>query len=215
MTTGNKWSEKARKEAEPVYQAILKLPFVKELSAGTLDRKVFERYIGQDSLYIGKYSKVLAHIASRLPSTRMSETFLRFAQDGVAVEKALHSTFLAERPKEMSPACRFYTSVLAAQAEAPIEVEAAAILPCFQIYLSVGQEIAKQSADPNPYRDWIATYSDPAFEKSTAEATEICDMLAGSASAGVREQMTKIFVECTRLEWLFWHGAYNDIKWEI
>ncbi|MBD5308145.1 MAG: thiaminase II [Bacteroides sp.] len=215
MENKYKWSEVAWKQAEPVYRSILDLPFVRELAAGTLERSVFERYIAQDSLYIGQYSKVLAHIASRLSSTCMTETFLRFAQDGVAVEKALHSMYLDKRPDEMSPACRFYTSVLSAQAEEAVEVEAAAILPCFWVYLKVGKEIARQSDETNPYKDWISTYSDMTFEKSTEEAISICNSLAEKASESVRDKMTKIFVECTRLEWLFWHGAYADLKWEI
>ena len=65
----------------------------------------------------------------------------------------------------------------------------------------------------NPYSEWIQTYSDPAFDASNDRAIAICDRLAAAASPAVREQMTQIFVECTRMEWLFWHGAYADIKW--
>ncbi len=208
-----KWSQLAWNRADHIYKAILELPFVKELASGTLDSATFNRYIGQDSLYINRYCKVLSHIASRLPDAAMTEAFLRFAQDGVAVERGLHSMYVSETPAEMSPACLFYTSLLQAQAYMPVEVEAAAILPCFWVYLKVGKHIAATAKPGNPYADWIRTYSDPAFDASNDLAIELCDRLAAAASPAVRQQMTDIFVECTRMEWLFWHGAYTDMKW--
>jgi len=211
--SNKKWSEEAWEQADHIYRAILELPFVRQLAAGTLDRDVFNRYIGQDSLYINRYCKVLSHIASRLDDAAMTETFLGFAQDGVAVEKSLHSMYISEHPAEMSPACLFYTSLLRAQATGPVEVEAAAILPCFWVYLKVGKHIAATMQPGNPYHDWIECYSDPAFDVSNDKAIALCDKLADEASPEVRAAMTRIFVECTRMEWLFWHGAYEDIRW--
>lgn len=176
-------------------------------------REIFDRYIGQDSLYINRYCKVLAHIASRLNNTEMAEAFLGFAQDGVAVEKALHSLYINKHPEEMSPACRFYTATLLAQAYEPVEVEAAAILPCFWVYLKVGKHIAATAKPDNPYADWIATYSDPAFDASNDKAIAICDRLAEQASDNILRSMTDIFVQCTRMEWLLRHAAYEDIRW--
>lgn len=213
MTSNPKWSQLAWSNAAPIYRAILELPFVRQLADGTLPREIFERYIGQDSLYIGRYCRVLSHIASRLPYADMTEAFLGFALDGVAVEKALHSLYISERPAEMSPACLMYTSTLMAQAYESVEVEAAAILPCFWVYLKVGQHIAATMKSGNPYADWIATYSDPAFDISNQRAIDICDRLAAEASPKVQQAMTDVFVLCTRMEWLFWHGAYENINW--
>ncbi|MDE6545856.1 MAG: TenA family protein [Paramuribaculum sp.] len=208
-----KWSEEAWEQADHIYRAILELPFVRELAAGTLDREIFNRYIGQDSLYINRYCKVLGHIASRLDDADMTEAFLGFAQDGVAVEKNLHATYISGQPTVMSPACLFYTSLLKAQATGPVEVEAAAILPCFWVYLKVGRHIAATMQPGNPYHEWIECYSDAAFDRSNDKAIAICDTLAENASPEVRAAMTRIFVECTRMEWLFWQGAYEDLDW--
>ena len=161
MTPTDIWSQQAWNAADHIYKEIIRHPFVLQLADGTLPREVFERYIGQDSLYLGVYCRVLSHLASRLPQADMTEAFLGFAQDGVAVEKALHSLYINERPIEMSPSCLLYTSTLMAQAYETVEVEAAAILPCFWVYLKVGQHIAATMKPDNPYSDWIATYSDP------------------------------------------------------
>jgi len=208
------WSDEAWASAEHIYNEIIRLPFVRELAAGTLSDERFKRYIGQDRLYINVYCKVLAHIASRLPETGDMETFLEFASDGVAVEKALHGVYVQDNPPEMSPACLFYTSLLKAQAYEDVAVEAAAILPCFWIYQKVGEHIvATQAIGGNPYAEWIATYSDPSFEASTAKAIEICNRLAQASDSLTRDRMTQVFVECSRMEWLFWNSAYDDTQW--
>ena len=84
-----KWSEHTWLAAEPIYKAILDLPFVRELAAGTLSRERFMFYIAQDSIYIDNYSRVLAHIASRLPHKARTEDFPKFATDGIFGRKGL------------------------------------------------------------------------------------------------------------------------------
>lgn len=212
-----KWSETAWRLAQPVYDAILAHPFVTELAAGTLSRERFLFYIRQDSIYIANYCKVLAHIASRLQQTDHTEDFLRFAADGVAVERALHQSFLHENvPADgATPTCTLYCDYEKARGLDPVEVEAAAILPCFWVYQRVGRDIIARSMPGNPYASWIETYADPAFEASTHRAIEICDTLADDASESVRKSMTDAFLTCTRMEWMFWDSAYNLEKWKI
>lgn len=212
-----RWSDEAWHAGEAAYKEILRLPFVTELAAGTLSRERFLRYIAQDSLYIAQYCRVLSHIAARANDSETRRAFLDFAADGVAVEQALHSIYLPDassrRDAEMSPACLFYTSLLKSTAYEPVEVEAASVLPCFWIYQRVGHWIIEhQAATDNPYSDWIATYSDPAFDASTQRAIEICDCLAAGASPEVRARMTEIYAACSRQEWLFWHSAYTDLR---
>lgn len=208
------WSNSAWKAAEPIYNEILRLPFIAELKDGTLSAERFNFYISQDNLYINVYSRVLAHIASRLDNMKYVEDFLKFAGDGVYMEKALHSLYVSDGPRTMSPACLLYTSLLKAQAYENVAVEAAAILPCFWIYWAVGRHIFQTAKiDGNPYAEWIKAYSNEEFDKSNARAIEICDDLAANSSDDVRSRMTDIFVQAARMEWLFWHSAYQMQQW--
>ena len=236
-----RWSDEAWEAALPTYEKILRHPFVGALAAGTLSADRFRFYIRQDALYLDGYARRLAHVAARLPRKEQTEAFLHFALDGIAVERALHAQFLAgDLPtvEEMSPTCLLYTSVLEAQATAPVEVEAAAVLPCFVVYQRVGEAIlarARAAEAPNaapsptaetpehtdtpllenPYRAWIETYADPAFAASPERAVAICDELAAAAGAETRSRMTELFVRCTRMEWLFWESAWNLENWKI
>lgn len=139
-----RWSDEAWEAALPVYEKILAHPFVGALADGSLPEERFRFYIRQDALYLDGYARRLAHVAARLPRKEQAERFLHFALDGIEVERALHAQFLEgshPAPEEISPTCLLYTSVLDAQALAPVEVEAAAVLPCFVVYQRVGEWI--------------------------------------------------------------------------
>lgn len=212
-----KWSEEVRVKAKPIYEAILRHPFVEELASGTLSQERFLFYIRQDAVYIEQYSRVLAHIASRLQNKEWMEEFLNFASQGIIVERALHASYLKEEElaAEPTPTCLLYTSYEASKAMDPVEVEIASILPCFVVYKRVGEEILKRSSSDNPYRRWIETYGDDTFAESTSRASAISDALAEEASQEVREAMTKAFQISTKMEWMFWDSAYRLEKWDI
>lgn len=210
------WSQEAWRLSAPVFEAILNLPFLNELAKGSLPREKFNFYIGQDALYLNDYSKVLAHIASRMPDTELSETFLGFAANGIAVERGLHASFISETPKQKSPTCLFYTSLLKSSVMEDLAVECAAVLPCFWIYREVGKEIVKRAKlEGNPYAIWISTYADETFEKSTDLAIDICNRMAEQSSPEVQRRMTEFFLNASRLELRFWDSAYKLENWEI
>ncbi len=214
-----RWSETAWQAAEPIYRRILEHPFIGELSRGTLSEDRFRHYLRQDALYLGEYGRVLTHIASRLYRSDHTEAFIRFSSDGIAVEKALHEVFLrgsAPLKSEMSPACLMYTSLLRSQCIAPVEVAAAAVLPCFWIYKRVGDHIVETSStEGNPYRLWIETYADQSFAEATRLAIAICDDLAEATDDTTRRRMTELFVQCARMEYLFWDSAWEKEQWKI
>lgn len=212
-----KWSEEAWEAALPTYNAILEQPFIEELIAGTLDREKFNYYIRQDAVYIKNYSRVLASIASRSADTETIEAFIKYADMSVATEKAMHDVYLAEcgREVETSPTNLLYMSYLSAQSIEPVEVQAAAVLPCFWVYLAVGKYIAAQAVAPNPYSQWIDTYSDPEFDYVTQQAIALCDKMAENASPEIRRRMTEAYITATKMEWLFWDSAYQLEKWKI
>lgn len=217
MKENKKWSEEAWNAALPVYDKILTLPFIEQLADGTLPEEKFLFYIRQDSIYVENYCRVLAHIASRLTRQDQIEDFLKFASVGIEVEKALHETYLKQAGTAAlpTPTTLLYDSYESSKGLGPVEIEAAAILPCFWVYQKVGEEIIKRCSRPNPYSRWIETYADESFAQSTVRAVEICDALAADASDSIRREMTEAFVTATKMEWMFWDSAYNMEQWKI
>ncbi|MCE5179379.1 MAG: thiaminase II [Porphyromonadaceae bacterium] len=162
-------------------------------------------------------------IASKLDHPGHVEAFLHFADGTMMVERDLHQLFtgeLALKPEdenEPSPTCLLYTSYLLRQiSSAPVEVMLGAVLPCFWIYKEVGDYIlAHQITVNNPYQRWIDTYGGEEFEKSNAAAISICDEVAEKCTREQQDAMTKAFVTCSKLEWMFWDSAYKQQQWSI
>ncbi|MDU1889676.1 MAG: thiaminase II [Dysgonomonas sp.] len=216
-----KWSEKAWNAAKPIYDKIIIHPFIQGLIDGTLDREKFIFYIQQDALYLAEYGKLLTGIASKLEKPEHIEAFIHFAGDSMAVEKALHQSFMKDiannSKQKPAPGCLLYTSYLLKQlANAPIEVITAAVLPCFWIYKEVGDYILQhQIKGNNPYQDWINTYGGIEFEQSVSLAISICDELAEGCTDKQQEAMTEVYVMCSKLEWIFWNSAWQLEKWPV
>ncbi len=213
----NTWSKGAWKAITPIFEDTLRHPFLAELMRGTLAREKFLHYLNQDALYLDDFGKVLAGIAVKCRDREQVEDFLAFASDSIAVERALHLSYLGQLDAGAAPTptCLLYTSYLQRQlATAPLEVAAAAVLPCFWIYQAVGDFIISQRPTPgNPYQDWINTYGGDEFAKSVIRAIAIVDALAEGTTEAVRWEMTRSFVLCTRMEWMFWDAAWRLEGW--
>jgi thiaminase (transcriptional activator TenA) len=214
-----KWSEQAWETALPVYDRILELPFLHELMAGSLPIEKFYFYLQQDAIYLSEYGKILASIAARLHHVSHREAFLRFAADTIAVESALHASYLKNAPPAPyagpSPSCLLYTGFLSKQVLCyPVETALAAVLPCFWIYRKVGDYIvAHQAKGDNPYQAWIDTYGNVDFAITVEKAIAICDEVATSRAC--RAEMTEAFVYASKMEWMFWDSAYRKEAWPV
>ena len=202
----------------PLYQAILNLPFNRELTAGTLAQERFAFYVKQDALYLADFSRALAQAATRADDNRQMHDLLGFATEAVAVEQALHEGFLRRFDTHIdvdaSPTCLAYTSfLLSTTALEEFAVGVAALLPCFWIYREVGLHIHARASADNPFRDWIDTYAGEDFSRSVDRAIEITDQAAEKATEATRESMRQVFERSTRLEWMFWDSAYRQEQW--
>ncbi len=205
-------------ETEHIYQAILDHPFNRELSEGTLATARFGYYAGQDALYLRDYARALALLAAKAPDAGVANELMAYAQDGIAVEQALHGTFFKDfniaLPSRQEPACFAYTHfLLATTAMSPFAVGLAAVLPCFWIYREVGCAIKTRAASPNPYQAWIDTYSDEAFGRAVARMLVITDEAAGDVSASTKDAMRRAYLHSAWCEWWFWDAAYRETRW--
>jgi thiaminase/transcriptional activator TenA len=212
------WSTNAWLQIEPIYQSIIKMPFIEALMDGTLPIEKFQFYITQDSFYLESYGRALALIAARAQSTDEMLTYVRFAESAIVVERSMHESFfksfhLKDRGK-IEPTCHHYTHYLKSTAALePVEVAMAAILPCFWIYKAVGDHIYQYHSKENPYQIWIDTYAGEAFGLSVKKAIETCDAVASKCTALQQQAMTEAFVTASSLEYHFWDSAYALKRW--
>jgi thiaminase (transcriptional activator TenA) len=209
--------ERVWQQTTTMRAAIDNLPFNRELAAGSLDRQRFLFYIKQDALYLDQYSRILAMAGARGPDNDTIKLFGACALEAIAVEQALHASYLAEQtPTEPTPDCLAYTSFLLATAyHEPWEVLMAALLPCFWLYWDVGNTIARSASPDNPYQAWIDTYSDDAFGDAVKQVIAATDKAAAAASEAVRAKMVTAFIRSCQYEYLFWDGAYEQRQWPV
>jgi thiaminase (transcriptional activator TenA) len=214
-----KWSEQVWEDIAPVYQSIKEMPFINEMKEGVLPVEKFKFYMQQDACYLEHFARALALIGAR--STRLDDalSFIRFAENAIVVENALHESYFvdfgvtaAEAP---APACHHYIHFLKSTAALDaVEVGMAAVLPCFWIYKEIGGYIYhSQQAAGNPYKKWIDTYAGEEFGLAVQSAIDICDRAAAGTTDAVRSAMTAAFISASRLEFDFWDGAYRLRKW--
>ncbi|MBW9216316.1 TenA family protein [Mumia sp. zg.B53] len=223
MTDERTFSEAAWAHVASWYDAILEHPFVVGLAAGTLPEDVFGRYLLDDAHYLSRYGSALAMLAARAGDPALSAGLARAAAEAVEAERLMHAEFLVPRgldpdgpdAAEPTPTCQAYAGTLLADAAyAPVEVGLAGVLPCFRVYLEVGRAIAAQATDAaHPYRAWIDTYSDPAFDAAVTRAEGWADHLATAATPEHRTKMLAAYERATRFEWMFWDASWRGETW--
>jgi thiaminase/transcriptional activator TenA len=211
-------------EIGPLYQAILDLPFNRELAAGTLSRERFVFYMIQDAHYLGMFARALATAASKAPNPDAQIKFAKSAHDAIVVERALHEGFFRDygvtpehfRATPPSPTCAGYSDFLLATAWGqPFAVSVAALLPCFQIYHEVGKHLYGIAASNNPYQKWIDTYRDESFGYSVCEVLAHTDAAFEHATPADRRAMREAYLKATRYEWMFWDSAWRLEPWPV
>jgi thiaminase/transcriptional activator TenA len=216
------FTEQAWAATSDLRRAIHALPFNCELATGTLSAERFRHYVLQDSLYLRRYSRVLALCAAKAPHEDAVATFADSAHGAIQVEQSMHAGFLEQfgvdaedlEAAEMTPACRAYTDFLVASCyEGSFGVAVAAVLPCFWIYLDVGLAIDREAAADNPYRPWIDTYADDAFAAAVEKVKSLADEAAAAASPQERAAMLEAFRLSTEYEFLFWDSAWHQRTW--
>lgn len=208
------------KDTMPIYQKILDLPFIKELSAGTLSAKRFAHYIQQDALYLVDYSKALALIAIKANTSEDIISFLKFAHSAIVCERELHDDYFdyykINYCEKKNSACFAYTHYLISTAATrSLEESVAAVLPCFWVYRDVGIHIHRQLKNGNPYEKWIQAYASEEFFLLVEEALFIAERMYSEASKSTQKGMRELALQSTLLEWEFWNTAYNEVYEEF
>lgn len=198
----------------PVYQKILNLPFILELTKGTLSTKRFANYIQQDALYLIDYGRALLLIAAKANTPSEIISFIKFAEGAIIEERAMQAYYYKRYEIDSNigknNACFAYTHYLISTAATQsIEESIAAVLPCFWIYRDVGNHIHRHSAINNPYEKWISNYANKEFARLVDEALLIADKMYCQATVSTQNAMRKAALQSSILEWRFWDDAYN------
>lgn len=209
---------------DPIYAAILRHPFLRGLTDGSLPRDSFRFYAVQDALYLREFARALAAAAAHAPEDGWIVMLSEHAAEALRVERSLHESFFAEfglSPAAVAatppaPTNLAYTSYLVAVAHAaPFHEALAALLPCYWIYWEVGRAL-ERAGSPDPlYARWIGTYASEAFGAVVRDVLAATDAVADRVGAAGREAMRRHFVTTSRYEWMFWDMGLRRETWPV
>ena len=203
------------KECKDIYSGIVHHPFHRQMADGTLSRRDFINYLEQDMLYLKEDANALALTAEKAPSPGERAFFHELATKGIEFETDLLNQLGRERttPERVTPnrACREYGGFLVQTArKRSYEESAAALLPCYWIYLKAGLETLRQSVKENPYQDWIDAYAGEVFRSYTVRFIHLVETLANRSESQMRHNMSSAFRRSVAFELEFLDGILKQ-----
>jgi len=206
----------------PIYDAILRHPFIVGLTDGTLARERFEFYAVQDALYLREFARALAIAGAQAPKDDWIVMLADHAAGAIRVERTLHEGFFREFDisaeaavaTPLAPTTLAYTDYLLAVAYgAPFHEVLAALLPCYWIYWEVGK-VLERAGSPDPqYARWIETYGSAEFGARVVAMLDATNEIAADLGDAERAAMRRHFRTTSRYEWLFWEMGYRCEQW--
>ena len=217
--TGAAWAAMS-----PIYEAILRHPFVTGLTDGSLPREAFRFYAVQDALYLREFARALALAAARAPADDWIIMFSDHAANALRVERSLHESFFKEfglTPADvaatpLAPTNVAYTSYLLAVAYgAPFHEALAALLPCYWIYWEVGKRLERAGSPDALYGRWIATYASDEFGDVVRGVLTAADAVAAGVGSDERGAMERHLLTTSRYEWMFWDMGWRRESWPL
>ena len=213
------WSREVWKKSARIYDSILGLDFLNELSKGTLSNHAFARYIAQDEIYLKNYYKQMYMLADLMEEEQDRNLFLSFAQSGMEGEKALHDMLIEKYDidtdvKASRVTAGYNAHICEGIATGNPCIALASVLPCMWIYNQVGLHILNHSKlEGNPYKEWILEYGQEEFTTGVNKVLKMIDVWAAKADKETREMMDHYYLKAALYEYAFWdYGYHGDGK---
>ncbi len=209
-----------RREAEPVYQAIRRHPFVEAIARGDLRPKAALFYVQQDVQYLTTYARVFAVAISQAESLsqmkrladRMTVLFEGELTPHVTLCRAAGVSYedLKRSLPSQAPTTHHYAQhMIASASHGALGETIAAALPCHWVYADLGRDLMHdvRPDDNHPFREWIAFYADNAMREGL---NQLCELLDESAQAPPREAITRAFHASFQMEYQFFDMAWRQ-----
>lgn len=213
------WSRYIWRKSLKIYNAILELPFLKELSEGRLSNDIFGRYIAQDEIYLKNYYHQMFMLADLMSDPKQKELFVSFARSGMEGEKAMHDMLIGRFGVDTDIIASKVTSdynehICEGIATGNPCIALAAVLPCMWIYNQVGLHILNHARlEGNPFREWIMEYGQDEFTEGVNQALDLIDAWAPEADEDTLKKMEYYYLKAALYEYAFWdYGYYGDTK---
>ncbi len=187
-------------------ETALKHRFIQGIASGQLPRATFAHYVGQDAAFLDAFCRAYALALAKSPDPEGLAVF-RELLDAAADELDLHRGYAERWNVELhptaDPATTAYTDFLLAVAEQePAGHIAAAMTPCMRLYAYLGQQLVDHIKPDNPFREWVAAYSNAPFEALARRLEGLLDRYGGE-----HDRLAALYRRAMELELAFFDSA--------
>lgn len=208
------WLQALLHEAQPIWQAMIQHPFLRELAAGSLSRERFHFWVQQDYYFVHQGIRFLLLLSARAPTPELRNGLLDaaadFRQELTIFEDYAHSHELP-LTVEPTPVCLGYSAYLLATAVAGSLAEALAVLwGAEKAYYDAWSGVRQELGLAEPYARWIENWTSSQFaswvdwlEKQLVQWTHEDEQAAVRCA----------FLQTVRFEYLFWEMVYTQASW--
>ena len=200
--------------------------FLVAMVDGSLHVDNFQYYVVQDALYLKEFAACLRMLSRNDGvSEADSKRLMEFAVGAEEAEMALHNSFFKEwnistENAVPMPNTLLYTSnMIRVCATKPHAEGLASLLPCFWVYMHVGDCMLKLRDELDvtnrrpEYDSWIDMYGGEDFTNEVHDYIKMTDAAARKASDDVIKNMKDHFLMSVKLEHMFWDQAQNLMSW--
>lgn len=193
--------------------------FVEGLRNGSLPRASFLHYLIQDYVFLVHFARAWSLAVVKAETLDEMKVCAGTVDALVNHEMALHVTTCAAQgideemlfgAVEEFENLAYTRYVMDAGLQGDFLDLMAALAPCCFGYGEIGLRLAQSAAPQTPYRDWIATYSDPEYQTVMASVGQMIDgaiarRLGPDPNTSMRwPNLQARFTTATRLEVAFW-----------
>lgn len=210
--------------AMPIWEEIMKEPFILEMIDATLPIEKFRNYTIQDTLYIKGFSKTYAYGFINSDDIKIMRKFYNCMHVILADESLLHIRYLQEYyglkeedvyKLQMEPENKAYTDYMIEVAKTGSAQETlAAVMPCILSYLYIARKIKEASTRKNTlegshFQLWIEEYASQRYSDACDEISAFMDEISGNLTEDQQKKIIEIFCNSCRHEQNFWKMAYR------
>lgn len=217
-------AQSLRREAEPVYQAIRRHPFVEGIAHGDLPPHAAVFYVQQDVQYLSTYARVFALAISqaerlgqmKILADRMTVLFEGELAPHASLCRAAQVSFAdvtCALPAQAPAAHHYAQHIIASGSRGVLADTIAAVLPCYWVYADLGRDLMDdvRPDDSHPFCDWIRFYADSAMREGLDQLRQLLDE---SAPAEPRDDaIARAFHASFQMEYRFFDMAWRQEQW--
>ena len=220
------FTQELRQDADSIFQAIFKHPFVQGIGSGKLEAEQLIHYVKQDFEYLNAFNQVYGIAISKSVLREDMAVFNSQITFILDAEVHPHTNFCQVagvryedlQYEPLAPSAHHYTRHMLDVAQRGSFGEILAVLlPCPWTYLEIAHHLKETFSidDTHPFSKWVSFYAKNEVDTIISTFRTRLDAYAESASDAEKARMKEAFDKSCQLEWMFWNMAYEIEKWPV